>query len=151
MAEYILSSNQNVALNSAIPFDTVSIPCTNGNVIPVVPGVLILKGNTTNRFARYLVTLQGNVSVPEGGEVTAVALGITLDGTTIPESVAIYTPQAVSEYGHVNTSSIITVPKGCCVSVSGWYVDGTVDDATVTPTPSIQVRRKATLTVERIA
>lgn len=151
MARYGLSSDQNVALNNAIPFDVVSIPCNTGNVIPVAPGVFILKGNTPNRFARYEVTLQANLAIPEDGEVTAVALGIDLDGTTIPESVAIYTPQAVLEYGHINTSAKITVPKGCCFTVSGWYVDGTVDDATVTPTPSVQVRRKASIDIERIA
>lgn len=151
MAEYITVTDQNVALNNVIPFNTVSIPCNTGSVIPVAPGVLILKGNTPNRFARYNVTVQGNVLVPTGGTVTAVALGITLDGTTLPESVAIYTPQAVNEYGHIVSTATVTVPAGCCVSVSGVYIDGTADDAAVTPTPSITVRRNASITVERIA
>lgn len=151
MAEYITNADNVVALNNSIPFNTVSIPCNNGNVVPVAPGVLILKGNTSNRFARYVVSLEGNVLVPEGGEVTAVALGISLDGVTLPESIAIYTPQAVNEYGHINTSVVITVPRGCCMTVSARYVDGTEDDAAVTPTPSIQIRRNASIRVERIA
>ena len=151
MARYITSTDQNVALNRAIPFDIVSVPCNTGNVIPVAPGSLTLKGNTTNRFARYRVTLQANVAIPTGGEVTAVALAITLNGTEIPDSVAIYTPQAVSEFGSIQTTSVITVPCGCCVTVSGEYVDGTEDNAAVTPTPSVLVRRNASLTVERIA
>lgn len=151
MAEYVTTADSTVALNGTIPFNSVSIPCNAGNVIPAAPGVLILKGNTSNRFARYKVTLQGNVAVPEGGAVTAVALAITLDGITLPESVAIFTPQAVEEYGHINTVAIITIPCGCCMAVSGRYVDGTEDDAAVTPTPSITVRRNASLSVERIA
>jgi hypothetical protein len=151
MAEFLVASDVLVALNSTIPFNTVSIPCNTGSVIPIAPGVLTLKGNTSNKFARYEVTLQANITVPEGAEVTAIALGITLNGSVIPESVAIFTPQAVEEYGHINTKATITVPCGCCVSVSGVYVDGTEDDATVTPTPSITVRRNASISVVRTA
>lgn len=151
MARYITSADQNVALNGTIPFDIVSIPCNTGNVIPLTTGVLTLKGNTSNKFARYEVTLQGNIAIPEGGEVTAIAVGITINGVVVPESVAIITPQAAEEYGHINTSIPITVPCGCCLSVSAAYVDGTEDDATVTPTPSILVRRNASITVTRIA
>lgn len=151
MAEYLTASDSVVALNNTIPFNTVSIPCNKGLVIPIAPGILNLKGNTPSRFARYRVTVQGNVTVPTGGALTAIALGIAIDGAIVPESVAIYTPQAVEEYGHINTTAIITVPSGCCITVSARYVDGTEDDATTTPTPSILVRRNASITVERIA
>lgn len=151
MAKYITSTDQNVSLNGTIPFDIVSIPCNKGNVIPITTGVLTLKGNTSNRFARYDVTLQGNVSIPTGGAVTPIAVAITLNGVAIPDSVAIVTPAAVGDVWHVNTSVAITVPCGCCVSISAAYVDATEDDAATTPTPSISVRRRASLTVNRIA
>ena len=151
MASYVTTSDALVTLNGTIPFNSVSIPCSKGNVIPLAPGILNLNGNTSNRFARYEVTLQGNIQIPEGGAVTPIALGITLNGVVIPESVAIVTPAAVENYWHVNTSASITVPCGCCLTVSGAYVDGTEDDPTTTPTPSIQVRREASLIVKRIA
>lgn len=151
MASYVTTTDALVALNGTIPFNSVSIPCNKGNVIPVVPGVLNLKGSTSNRFARYEVTLQGNIQIPEGGTVTPIALGITLNGVTIPESVAIVTPAAAEEYRHVNTSASITVPCGCCLTVSGAYVDGTEDDPATTPTPSIQIRREASIIIKRIA
>lgn len=151
MAQYITSSDNLVALNTTIPFNSVSIPCNTGNVIPVVTGVLTVKGNTPNRFARYEVTVEGNISVPEGGDVTPIALGIALNGAVIPESVAIFTPQAVEEYGHINTVATITIPCGCCATVSAVYVDGTEDDPAVTPTPSINVRRNASISVKRVA
>ena len=151
MASYVTTTDALVALNGTIPFNSVSIPCNKGNVVPLVTGVLNLNGNTSNRFARYEVTLQGNIQIPEGGEVTPIALGITLNGAVIPQSVAIVTPAAAEEYWHINTSAYITVPCGCCVTVSGAYVDGTEDDPTTTPTPSIQVRREALLDVQRIA
>ena len=151
MAEYVTTTDQNVALNGTIPFNSVSIPCNSGSVVPLAPGILNLKGNTTNQFARYEVTLQGNIEVPEGGAVTAIALAITINGVVVPESVAIFTPQAVNEYGHIHTTATITVPRGCCVTVSGAYVDATEDDAAVTPTPSIAIRRNASISVKRVA
>lgn len=151
MPEYVTTSDALVALNGTIPFNSVSIPCNSGNVIPLAVGVLNLRGSSTNRFARYKVRVQANIQVPEGGELTPIALALTINGVTIPESVAIFTPQAVEEYGFINTEVLITVPCGCCVSVSAAYVDGTEDDPAITPTPSILVRRNASITVERIA
>ena len=151
MAKYITSSDTNVALNGTIPFDIVSIPCNKGCVVPLATGVLTLKGSNSNSFARYEVTVQGNVSIPEEGDVTPIAVAITLNGVAIPDSVAIVTPADTEELWHINTSTTITVPCGCCVSVSAAYVDGTEDDASVVPTPSIAVRRFASLTVTRVA
>jgi len=151
MAKYLTSADTNVALNGNIPFDIVSIPCNRGCVTPIATGVLTLRGSNTNRFARYDVTLQANVAIPTGGEVTPIALAIDVNGATIADSVAIVTPTAVEDVWHINTSTTITVPCGCCVSVSAKYVDATEDDAAVTPTPSIFVRRKASLKVVRTA
>lgn len=151
MPMYVTESDTLIALNGTIPFNDVFIPCNSGNVVPIASGILTLKGNTPNRFARYEVRLQANVAVPEDVELTPIALAITVNGAIIPESVAIFTPQAVDEYGFINTTAIVTVPCGCCVSVSAAYVDGTEDDAAVVPTPSIQVRRNASITITRIA
>ena len=151
MAKYITSTDQNVALNNTIPFNIVSIPCNKGCVVPITTGVLTLKGSTSNRFARYEVDLQANVAIPEGGTVTPLAVAVTLNGVAIPDSVAIVTPAATEEVWHIHTTATVTVPCECCVSVSAAYVDATEDDATVTPTPSILVRRNASLIVQRTA
>jgi len=151
MAKYLTSTDQNVALNGTIPFDVVSIPCNKSCVVPIATGVLTLQGGTSNKFARYEVKVQANVAVPTGGAVTPIALAITLNGAEIPDSIAIVTPTAVEDLWHINTSTTITVPAGCCVSVSAAYVDATEDDAAVTPTPSIFVRRRASIEVKRTA
>lgn len=151
MAEYVTTTDALVALNGTIPFSSVSIPCNTGNVVPLAVGVLNLRGGNTNRFARYQVRVQANVQIPEGGAVTPIAVGIALNGAVLPESIAIVTPAAVEEYWHINTEAIITVPCGCCVTVSAVYVDGTEDDPATTPTPSITVRRNASITVARTA
>lgn len=151
MPEYVTTTDALVALNGTIPFNSVSIPCNSGNVTPLAVGILNLRGSTTNRFARYTVRVQANVQIPEGGAVTPIAIGISVNGAVIPESVAIVTPAAVEDYWFINTEATVTIPCGCCVSVSAVYVDGTEDDPATTPTPSITVRRNASITVARTA
>lgn len=150
MAEYIKNDIQSVALNSPILFNA-SIPCNTGCIFHEnESGILILKGKTNNCFARYQATFNGNISVPDGGAVTPIAVAITVNGEPRLTSRAIFTPQAVDEYGNVTSTAIITVPKGCCFSVSVRYVDATTDDPATEPTPLINVQN-ANLTVNRIA
>lgn len=150
MAEYLANTVQNVALNSPVLF-TASIPCTKGCVYHEdETGIFILRGITNNCFARYQVTYNGNIAIPEAGAISAIALAISVNGEERPTSKAIFTPQAVNEYGNVTSTAIITVPKGCCFSLSVRYVDATVDDPAVTPTPTIEVEN-SNLVVTRIA
>ena len=150
MAEYLANALQNVALNSPILF-TASIPCTKGYIYHEdETGIFILRGITNNCFARYQVTYNGNIAVPEGGAVTPIAVAITVNGEPRVTSEAIFTPQAVDEYGNVTSTAIITVPKGCCFSVAVRYVDATTDDPTVEPTPLIEVQN-SNLVISRIA
>jgi len=150
MAEYLANPVQNVALNAPILFNA-SIPCRKGYVYHEdETGVFILRGITNCCFARYAVTFNGNIAIPEGGEVTPIAVAIAVTGEPRLTSRAIYTPAAVDEYGNVTSTALITVPKGCCFSVSVEYVDATTDDATVTPTPLIEVQN-ANLVIDRVA
>jgi hypothetical protein len=150
MAEYLANTAQNVALNAPVLF-TASIPCNRGYVYHEdETGIFILRGCTNNCFARYQVTFNGNIAIPEGGEVTPIALAIAVNGEPRQTSRAIYTPQAVDEFGNVTSTAIITVPKGCCFSVSVRSIDATTDDATTEPTPLITVQN-ANLVINRIA
>lgn len=150
MAEYLSNAVQNVALNSPVLF-TASIPCTKGYVYHEdETGIFILRGCTPNCFARYQVTFNGNIAIPEGGDVSPIAIAITVNGEPRLTSRAIITPAAVDEYGNVTSTAIITVPKGCCFSVSVRYVDATTDDPATTPTPVIEVQN-SNLVIDRIA
>lgn len=150
MAEYLANALQNVALNGPVLF-TASIPCTKGYVYHEdETGIFILRGCTNNCFARYRVTYNGNIAVPDGGAVTPLAVAISVNGEPRVTSQAIFTPQAVGEFGNVTSTAIITVPKGCCFSLSVRYVDATVDDAAVTPTPTIEAQN-SNLVIDRIA
>lgn len=150
MAEYLANAVQNVALDNPVLFSA-SIPCTKGYIYHEdETGVFILRGCTNNCFARYQVTFNGNIAVPEEGELTPIAVAITVNGEPRLTSRAIFTPADVDEYGNVTSTAIITVPKGCCFSIGVRYVDATVDDPATTPTPVIAVQN-ANLVINRVA
>lgn len=146
MAEYLANSVQTVTVGNPIVF-TASIPCTRGFIYHEdETGVFILRGITPNCFARYQVTFNGNISVPEGGTVGPIAVAITVNGEPRQTSRAIVTPAAVDEYNNVTSTAIITVPRGCCFSLSVRAVPG-ADDATTTAINVIN----SNLTINRIA
>ena len=147
MAEYLANAIQEVALNGPVLF-TASIPCNRGYIYHEdETGIFILRGITNNCFARYQVTFNGNIAVPEDGTVGPIAVAIAVNGEPRLTSRAIYTPAAVDEYGNVTSTAIITVPKGCCFSLSVRYV--TADPAVEAPV-SINVQN-ANLVINRIA
>jgi len=149
MAEYLANAVQSVALNAPAIF-TASIPCTRGNVYHEdETGIFILRGNTTNCFARYQVTFNGNIALPEGGTVGPIAIALTVNGEPRLTSRAIVTPAAVEQYFNVTSTAIITVPRGCCFTLSVRNVAAS-EDATVTPAPVISLQN-ANLTINRVA
>ena len=150
MAEYLANTTQLVELNQPITFSA-SIPCAQGNVVHEdETGIFILRGATPNCFARYQVTYNGNIAVPEGGTAGPIAVAIAANGEPRTTSRAIVTPAAAEEYNNVTSTAIITVPRGCCFSVSVRAVSGLVDDAAGTPAPSINVTN-SNLVITRIA
>lgn len=149
MAEYtynpiqLVEPNQNVILND-------NIRCPKGYVLHRnESGIVILRGIVNSPcgcFARYQVTFNGNIAIPEDGTVGAIAIALTIDGEPIQTSRAIVTPAAVDEYFNVTSTAIITVPKGCCFTVAVENVSPPVDGVI----PEINVQN-ANLTVSRIA
>ena len=149
MAEYFANNESTVNLNDPVVF-TASIPCPRGYVYhDDETGIFILRGITNNCFARYRVTFNGNIAIPEGGTVTPIAVALAVNGEPRPTSRAIFTPAAADEYGNVTSTAIITVPRGCCFSLSVRAVNGS-DDPTVTPAPVLNVIN-SNLVIDRIA
>ena len=151
MAEYtynpiqIVEPDQNVILND-------NIPCNRGYVLHrEESGIVTLRGIVNNPrccFARYQVTFNGNIAVPEDGTVGPIAIALAIDGEPIQTSRAIVTPAAVDEYFNVTSTAIVTVPRGCCFNVS---VENVSFGATAAdPATAINVQN-ANLTVTRIA
>lgn len=154
--EFLWNDVQVVAFNSPILFRS-SIPCTRGWVIHEdETGNFILRGantsNCCNQYAQYQVTFNGNIGVPEGGEVTPIAIAITVNGEPRLTSRAIYVPADTTDagdYGNVTSTAIIKVPRCCCFSLSVDAVPATTDPA-ILPAPLIEVQN-ANLTIARIA
>ena len=132
-----IQSGQNVILND-------SIRCPNGYVLVILRGIV---NNPCGCFARYQVTFNGNIAVPEDGTVAPIAIALAIDGEPILTSRAIFTPAAVDEYGNVTSTAIITVPKGCCFTIA---IENVSEADGATPAQSINVQN-ANLVVSRIA
>lgn len=157
MAEYVynpvqlVQPGQNVLLQS-------SIPCNRGYVIHRNgSGILTLRGIVTGCgcFARYQVTFNGNIAVPEGGTVGPISVALAIDGEPIQTSKAIVTPAAASDappseanYFNVTSTAIITVPKGCCYTIAVENTSSPAAAGGVAPAINVQ---NANLTVARIA
>ena len=151
MAEFAYNPIQLVEPGQNVILDTV-IPCNKGYVYHRnQSGIVILRGivNCPNAcFARFQVTFNGNIALPTGATVGPISVALAIDGEPIQTSRAIVTPAAVDQYFNVTSTAIITVPRGCCFSVS---VENTSAPATAAgAAPEINVQN-ANLTVSRIA
>ena len=142
----LVEPNQNVLLND-------SIPCPHGYVIHRnESGIVTLRGIVNNpcaNFARYQVTYNGNIAIPEGGTAGAIAIALAIDGEPLQTSKAIVTPAAAQEFFNVTSTAIITVPRGCCFTISIENVSVSATPATV-PAPEIEVAN-SNLVISRIA
>ncbi len=152
MAEFTNNPIQLVQANQPVLLNT-TIGCNKGYIIHREgSGIVTLRGivnNPFNCFARYQVTFNGNIAVPDGGTVAPISVAIALDGEPLLTSKAIVTPTETDSYFNVTSTAIITVPKGCCFNIS---VENTSESATpaTTPAPPINVQN-ANLVVSRIA
>lgn len=156
MAEYVYNPVQRVQPNQNVLLQG-SIPCGKGNIYHREgSGILTLKGKVNNPnacFARYQVTFNGNIAVPSDATLGAIAVALSINGEAIQTSRAIVTPAAVAtepptteNFENVTSTAIITVPKGCCFTLSV----KNVSEGATTPAPPILVQN-ANLTVTRIA
>jgi hypothetical protein len=158
MAEYTynpvqtVEPNQNVILND-------NIPCNKGYVLHRnESGIVILRGIVNNPcacFARYQVTFNGNIALPDGATLGPIAISLAIDGEPILTSRAIVTPAATAtdpptneNFFNVTSTAIITVPKGCCFTVAVENVSTPAEAGGVAPAILVQ---NANLTVSRIA
>ena len=152
MAEFIQSqSSQNVAFGQNLLLVD-SIRCPKGYVLHRNgSGILTLRGivNGNGCFARYSVEFNGNLAIPTGGTVAAIAVALAIDGEALQSSRAIVTPAAVEQYFNVTSTAIITVPKGCCYTVALENVNAGVG-AEIVDEQTISIA-DGNLTVTRIA
>lgn len=151
MAEFTYNPVQTVQPNQPVVLND-SIPCTKGYVYHRnESGIVTLRGIVNNpcaNFARYQVTFNGNIAVPEGGTAGPIAIALAISGEPISTSEAIVTPAAAGDFFNVTSTAIITVPRGCCFNVS---VENVTEPATPTEAASPIDVQNANLVVTRIA
>lgn len=158
MSEFTRNEIQLVNPNQPVTLET-TIGCSKGYVYHRNnSGIVTLRGIVNNPcgcFARYQVTFNGNIAIPDGGTVGPISVALALDGEPILSSRAIVTPAATAtdpptteNFFNVTSTAIINIPKNCCFNVS---VENTSESATpaTTPAPAILVQN-ANLTVSRI-
>lgn len=132
MAEYIQATDaQNVPFSQNLKLID-SIPCPRGYVLHRNgSGILTLRGITSNCFARYKVEFVGNIAIPTGGTVAAIAMALSLNGEVLQSSRGIVTPSAVEQYQNIKCVANITVPKGCCFDMAVRNVNAGVNGTIV--------------------
>ena len=151
MAEFVYNEVQLVQPGSPALLDD-AIACNRGLVMHRPgSGILMLRGvvnNPCERFARYRVSFDGNIAVPEGATAGEIQLALAINGEVIPTSIAAATPTAVDAYFNVSGFAIIDIPVGCCLNVA-------VENATVpadATTPAIALNlRNLNVEVSRMA
>ena len=67
--------------------------------------------------ARYKIFVKANISIPTGGTVEAISLGIALNGEIVQSSIATVTPAAAGDEFSVATEEIINAGK-CPVNIA---------------------------------
>ena len=143
MAEYVYNPIQEVEDGQNVLLQD-SIPCNRGYVIHRNgSGILTLRGIVNNpcaKFARYKVEFNGNIAIPTGGTAGEISLALAIDGEPLQTSRARVTPTVVNAYFNVTSVANITVPAGCCLTISIENTSGA----------SINVQN-ANLTVDRTA
>ena len=124
MAEFTYNPVQLVNPGQPILLNT-NIGCNKGYVYHRnESGVVTLRGavnNPSGCFARYQVTFNGNIAIPDGGTAPAgISVSLAISGEPILTSKAIVTPAAAAanpptddNFFNVTSTAIITVPKGC--------------------------------------
>lgn len=142
MAEFIYNEVQLIQPGASALLNT-AIGCNRGYVLHRAgSGILTLRGMVNNpcgRFARYRVSFDGNIAIPEGGTPAEIQLALAIDGEVIPTSIATATPTVAEAYWNVNGFAIIDVPVGCCYTVSVENASVSATPAT-TPAPALNLR-----------
>lgn len=67
--------------------------------------------------ARYKVFVKANISIPTGGTVGPISLGIALNGEIVQSSIATVTPAATGDEFSVATEEIVNAGK-CPVNIA---------------------------------
>ena len=129
---YTLATPQTVAEDENIIFLDGDRACKKGYITHRSgSGVFRLKGAGNACKTVYRVTFNANIAVAAGGTVGAISVALQEDGETLQNAIATVTPTVAEAFFNVSLTTFITIPCGCCVTVSVENIsDGTAIDVT---------------------
>lgn len=128
-AEYLYPLVQTVAEDENVIFLDSDRSCRKGYITHRSgAGVFRLKG-AGNCKSVYRVTFDANIAIATGGVIGPISVALQEDGETLQNAVATVTPAAIGDFFNVSLTTFITIPCGCCVTVSVENIsDGTAID-----------------------
>lgn len=118
MAEYTNTSIVAVAAGQNVPLTETAVKGGCNVIHREGAGIVTLRGNTNQFRALYRVSYGGNIAIPDGGTVEAITAALAVDGEALASATATVTPAAVENYFNIFVSAIVSVPRGCCVTVA---------------------------------
>lgn len=120
-AEYSNIPLQTVAQNANVVFQNGERACrkgyidhNNGN------GIFTVRGTPGCR-AIFKVQFQGNIAVApaaDGGVLGPISVALTENGEPLGNATAVVTPAAIGDFFAVSISTFVSLPCGCCKTVS---------------------------------
>lgn len=118
MAEFTNVFLQQIAANQNAVFTETPISGSNCIVHREGSGIITLRGMTNQCRARYKVVFGGNIAIPAGGTVGPISIAIAVEGEALGSATATVTPAAVSDEFNVFAAALVSVPRGCCVTIA---------------------------------
>lgn len=117
MAEYTAVALQTVAVGQNVLLSDAPIYGSGSIIHRAGSGIVTLRGLTNQCRALYKVTFGANIAVPTGETVGEISLAISVDGEPLGSATMIETPAAVEEFSNIFAAVLVSVPRGCCVTV----------------------------------
>ena len=121
-AEYSYVLSQVVAEDENVIFFDGDRACRKGFITHRSgAGIFRLKGATNGCKSIYRVSFNANIAVApadEGGVLAPISVALQEDGETLGNAVATVTPAAIGDFFNVSLTTFVTIPCGCCVTVS---------------------------------
>ena len=116
MAEFTSTIQQvSAGQNAVLDVDVIKSRCVSHRT---GSGLICVENSGCDcRPARYKVFVKANISIPTGGTVGAISLGIALNGEIVQSSIATVTPAAAGDEFSVATEEIVNAGK-CPVNIA---------------------------------
>lgn len=118
-AEYSKIEIQTITVGNNVLFDNGSRACSKGYITHREDsGIFRLKGASSGCKAIYRVTFNANIAIATDGTVEPITVALQEDGETVNNAVATVTPAAIGDFFNVSLDTFVTIPCGCCVTIS---------------------------------